>query len=155
MRQETETTKQTVSLPLMCPEGHQIYIMYFPQLERYGFGCGVCHIFGTAITHARLVLQIDDVRALHVHTREMREEIMLGMGTKAIHQCCPKGHFLMAYEFTDGFGFGCIHCKVYSITFGDKDKTLDIRVTRELEQNDPGVKPLQGPIKDHPAFTIH
>lgn len=153
MEQETQT--KTVSLPLMCEEGHQVYIMFLPQLNRFGFGCGMCHKFGSTLTHGPRVLEVQAVTAPKGPTADVKAEMMLGMETKAVHQCCPKGHYVMAYEFTQGFGFGCLHCKSYSLEFAHNETVYEIRVVRELDNHDPKVKHLpRRAVVEHPSFTI-
>lgn len=152
---DEENKVKTVTLPLLCEaKGHQVYVMYLPQLERFGFGCGMCHSFGTSLTHGNKVLEIHEVNSPKGFVRDVRADLMLGMETKAVHQCCPKGHYVMAFEMTHGFGFGCIHCKLYSLSFNWKDKVLEVRVVRELEQHDPNARHLERrPIMEHPIFT--
>jgi hypothetical protein len=152
---EQETSTKTVSLPLMCDEGHQMYIMFLPQVDRFGFGCGMCHKFGSTITHGPRVLEVQEVTSSKGPTKDFREDLMLGMETKAVHQCCPKGHYVMAFEFTQGFGFGCIHCKIYTLAFMHNERLYEIRVVRELDNNDPKVKALpRRAVVEHPSFTI-
>lgn len=160
MEQDTpheSTTTKTVSLPLMCNSGHQIYIVYFPPLDQFGFACAMCHSLGTSITHGEKVLQVMD--AVESRVRKIglqKDDLLFGVDVRAVHQKCPKGHNLMAFEFTQGFGVGCIHCKIYSLTFGDKGRTYEIRVTRELDPMDPKVKLLpRRAALEEPAFTLN
>jgi hypothetical protein len=150
-----ETATKTVTLPLFCNEGHQIYIVWFPQLDCFGFACAMCHVLGTSITHGERVLEVLDVTA-KASTGFTKADLLLGMGTRVVHQQCTKHHNLMAFEFTEGFGVGCIHCKLYSLTFGDKGRTFEIRVTRKLDPKDPKVKALPTrAVTEDPTFTIH
>jgi hypothetical protein len=125
--------------------------MCFPQLERFGFACGVCHVMGTALTHGNKVLQVMPMHNDDVLPMPKFEELLLGRHVKAIHQCCKKGHYLMAFEYTQGFGVSCIHCKEYSLMFAFNGRAYEIRVTRELERNDPHVHSLRGPVPELPA----
>lgn len=153
--QGEETVTKVVTLPLFCPEGHQIYVTHFPQVNMFGFACAMCHRFGTVINHGTKVLEIAEVDSPRREWGKDIDELLMGLELKAIHQQDLKGHNLMCFEFTKGFGIGCIHCKVYSLTFTFQERVYGIRVLRELAPSDPKVNMLERkPVLEDPSFTL-
>jgi hypothetical protein len=139
MQPDDEVTRKVQTLPVSCAKGHQVYVLFFPELKRYGFGCGMCHTLGTTVTCGNKVLGIRPVnRGPQPHM--LKEELMLGLGAKGVHVCCGKRHYIMVMEFGGiGYGFGCVHCKTYALETSYQETVLEIRVLRELHHNDANV----------------
>lgn len=152
MDNENSEIRKTTFIPVNCAKGHQIYLVWFPALNRHGFACGLCHILGTTITHGTRLLEVAPARSLAEYVPDAKADLMVGMESKAIHTTCSKGHFVMVVEFPmlKEFGFSCIHCKHYSLNVTDRGKDLEIKMVRDLrpEAMAPHI------ITDHPAFTV-
>lgn len=150
MEQDGAITK-TQWLPLSCTREHQIYIVRFDKLGRYGFGCGICHTLGLSLTHGNQMLEIFPVTAPPGQRPDPRAEKMLGTGTKGMHVQCSRKHFLMGVRFPalDSFGFACIHCKSYGLNFSDRGEVLEIRTVLLLAKTDPNYRP----ITEDPTFS--
>jgi hypothetical protein len=143
--------RKTAFLPLSCFKGHQIYVVYFSAINRHGFACGICHTLGTTLTHGSKLLEIAGVNDSPDWTPDKRADLLLGMEVKALHTTCSKKHFIMGVEFSElgQYGFGCIHCKSYSLTVQDRGADLEIRVVREVRKDAPPPRI----ITEHPAFS--
>lgn len=146
-----EAINKTQYLPLTCTKEHQIYIVRFEQLGRYGFGCGLCHTLGVSLTHGQQMLEIVSKNARPDVGPDLRAELLLGTGAKGFHVQCGRGHYLMGVRFPslEAFGFGCIHCKSYSLQFAEMGEVLEIRTVRKLAKSDP----LYRPVTEDPTFS--
>jgi hypothetical protein len=49
---------KTKALGVTCAKGHQIYLMYFTELDQYGFGCGTCKTFGLEVDNRGRILTV-------------------------------------------------------------------------------------------------
>ena len=57
MGQDTAAPKFKAS-PVTCSRQHQIYLMFFPDLGTYGFGCGSCSKFSMEVQNNGNVLSV-------------------------------------------------------------------------------------------------
>lgn len=44
------TGEKTKAQPISCPRGHQLYVMFFHDANRFGFGCGTCKAFSLQLS---------------------------------------------------------------------------------------------------------
>lgn len=134
---------KTTWIPISCMRGHQIYAVYFPPLDLYGFGCGFCHTLGTAVLDQGKLLEIVPVHQEH-SAPEQRAQLLMGMHVDAAHVRCQKNHNLMLIGFPQlgQYGFGCLHCKAYALEFaGMKGDVLKVLAEKQMNISQDNLQP--------------
>lgn len=138
--QAVVTNEKFGTLPVECPNGHQIYVVYFPTLDNYGFACAVCHIFGTATHYQKgrkdVILQVAVSRGAKI--KAMDGDLSLFTEMKAEKISCTRQHQIgvmsvgMAGAGSDvDFGFFCDHCKLYALEVEHRGHILQIKEKRD------------------------
>lgn len=127
---------QTPTIPIECAEGHQLYVVYFPQLDNYGFSCSVCHMLGVTCQDRKLVLEV--VVSEGRPAKALSGDLLMYSEQRAERITCPKGHEIGAMSVGEhgkpiGFGFFDSHCKLYAMEIQHQDRVLVIQ-PRKMER---------------------
>jgi hypothetical protein len=131
---EGETRVPKVShIPVECTAGHPISVVYFPMLDNYGFGCGVCHHLGLNVTATQDHGKLIEIGVLSGPAcPKLTGDLLLFTEQKADKITCPKGHEIgvMTYGHhgeSPSLGFSEPHCKLYAPEIVHRDRVLVLK----------------------------
>lgn len=132
---ERQTVEEKITYyPVECANGHQVYVVYFPAINAYGFSCPTCRDMGVTIETkldgkfaAILEVRVSSGPALLSRS----SELLLFTEQKAETISCGKSHQIAVMicwgvDERQIFGFFDKHCKRWSREIEHRGRTLAI-----------------------------